>query len=165
MNYHEENIEKIINYFAEKQTTQVEIKKLSNLAKIPKKGSERAAGCDLYAAIEEPIDISPHETEKIKTDIAIALPDRTFGGIYARSGLATKKGLRPANGVGVIDEDYRGNIIVALHNDSDNIQRVNPGERIAQFIVLPYIPISFKEVDNLSTTERNIDGFGSTGEF
>lgn len=166
MNFYGDSIEEIINNFAKiKYEISVFIKKLSNIAKTPTKGSEYAAGHDLYAAITEPIDIQPHETEKINTDIAIELPKNTFGAIFARSGLATKKGLRPANAVGVIDRDYRGNIIVALHNDSNDIQRVSPGERIAQLVVIPYIPVSFEETDTLSSTDRDKDGFGSSGKF
>lgn len=143
----------------------LKLKKLNNLAKTPTQGSIMAAGHDLYAAIESPIEIRPHETVKINTGIAIATPSYTFGAIFARSGLATKKGLRPANDVGVVDEDYRGEVIVALHNDSEYTQQVMPGERIAQLIILPYEPVEIKEVDNLSDTERGNDGFGSSGEF
>lgn len=143
----------------------IPVKKLNSLTKIPTKGSEKAAGHDLYAAIEKPIEIRPHETEKISTGLSIALPPYTFGAIFARSGLATKKGLRPANDVGVIDEDYRGSIIVALHNDSNDTQRVEPGERIAQLIVLPYIAITFEEVNELSSTKRGGTGFGNSGRF
>ena len=143
----------------------IPIKILNKNAKTPTKGSEKAAGHDLYAAIEKPIEIRPHETEKISTGLSIALPPYTFGAIFARSGLATKKGLRPANDVGVIDEDYRGPIIVALHNDSNDIQRVEPGERIAQLIVLPYVSITFEKVDELSSTERGETGFGNSGRF
>ena len=142
----------------------IKIKKLSDLATIPSRGSSYAAGYDLYAAIEEDvIEIPPHETVKIKTDIAFELPHNTFLGIFPRSGLATKQGLRPANCVGVIDADYRGNIIVALHNDSNETQEVKNGERIAQAILLPYFQMKFEEVDELEETELGEGGFGSTG--
>lgn len=141
----------------------VKIKYLNDLAKTPERGSDFAAGYDLYAAISEPYDIAPHSTVKVPTGISIELPIETFGGIFARSGLATKKGLAPANKVGVIDSDYRGEVIVALHNDTDEIQSIEPGERVAQLIVIPFYPIVFEEVDKLEETERGEGGFGSTG--
>lgn len=121
-------------------------------------------GVDLHAAISESIYISPHETIKIPTGLAMELPEGTFGAIFARSGLATKEGLRPSNCTGVCDSDYRGEYIVALHNDSNMSRLINPGERIAQLVLLPYIPIEFKEVDKLSDTDRGFNGFGSTGK-
>ena len=139
------------------------VKKLNPNATLPTQGSAEAAGWDLYACIDEPIPINPHETEKIGTGLAFELPKYTFGGIFPRSGLATKQGLRPANCVGVCDSDYRGEYIVAVHNDSDTVKIVEPGERIAQLIVLPYVPIHFNLVDSLSETERGAGGFGSTG--
>ena len=144
--------------------TKIKIKKLNENAIIPTLGSEEAAGVHLHACITEPIYISPHETIKIDTGIAIELPKGTFGAIFARSGLATKEGLAPANKVGVIDSDYRNSIVVALHNHSNVSRIINPGQRIAQLVVLPYIPIEFKEVDKLSDTERGLGGFGSTGK-
>lgn len=141
----------------------VNVKKLNENAKLPTQGSEWSAGWDLYACIDEPISIDPHRTEKIGTGLAFELPKYTFGGIFPRSGLATKQGLRPANTPGVCDSDYRGEYIVALHNDSDTVKIVEPGERIAQLIVLPYVPIQFDLVDSLSETERGAGGFGSTG--
>ena len=146
------------------KTTKIKVKKLNDLAIIPTRGSEYSAGMDLHAAISESIYISPHETIKIPTGLAMELPKGTFGAIFARSGLATKQGIRPANCVGVCDSDYRGEYIVALHNDSNISCTINPGERIAQLVVLPYIPIEFKEVDKLSDTERGLGGFGSTGK-
>ena len=140
------------------------IRLLNDLAKVPTRGSEYAAGYDLYAATDYAIDIAPHSTVKIGTGVAIELEPYTFGAIFARSGLATKKGLRPANCVGVCDADYRGEYIVPLHNDTDEMMTVNPGERIAQLVILPYIPVQFEVVNNLSDTERGEDGFGSTGE-
>lgn len=141
----------------------VNIKKLNDNAKIPTRGSEYAAGYDLYACINEPVVIYPHETVKIGTGIAIEIPDGYFGAIFARSGLATKKGLRPSNCVGVCDSDYRGEYIVALHNDANELMVVDPNERIAQLVVMPYLPVKFTEVDELSETERGSGGFGSTG--
>lgn len=141
----------------------VKIQKLREDAVIPTRGSEKAAGYDLYAAIPEDVYIFPHTTMKIKTGLAMELPDNTFGAIFARSGLATKQGLRPANCVGVCDSDYRGEYMVALHNDTDTVQVVVPGEKIAQLILLPFLPIEFNMVDELSETERGEGGFGSTG--
>ena len=142
---------------------ELNFKKLTNLARTPSRGSEQAAGYDLYAATAYDIEIQPHQTVKIGTGIAVAIPEGNFGGIFARSGLATKKGLAPANKVGVIDADYRGELIVALHNDTDEIQIVEAGDRIAQLIILPFVPITFNEVSELNETERGIGGFGSTG--
>lgn len=141
----------------------INIKILNDLAVIPTRGSEYAAGCDLYAAIDTPIDIQPHNTVKIGTGIAIELEPKTFGGIFPRSGLSTKKGLRCANCTGVIDCDYRGELIVALHNDTEKIQTVTPQERIAQLIIMPFISVNFKEVKELNETKRGDGGFGSTG--
>lgn len=141
----------------------IRFKRLNSMATIPTRGSEKAAGYDLYAAISEPISIKPHETAKVGTGLSFELPDETFGAIFARSGLATKKGLRPANCVGVCDSDYRGEYIVPLHNDTDEIMEIEPGERIAQLILMPYIPMIFEEVDKLSNTARGDGNFGSTG--
>lgn len=142
----------------------VKIKKLNDKAKLPTRGSEYAAGYDLYACIHEPCFIAPHSVVKIGTGLAMDIPDGYFGAIFARSGLATKKGLRPANCVGVCDADYRGEYIVPLHNDTDTPMVVEPNERIAQLIVMPYMTIAFTEVDELSSTVRGTGGFGSTGE-
>ena len=137
---------------------------LNNDAKTPVRGSNEAAGYDLYANISEDfVEIKPHETKKIGTGIAMEIPDGYFGAVFARSGLATKEGLRPSNCVGVIDQDYRGEIIVALHNDSEASRFVTPGERIAQLAVIPYLEIEFNKVDKLNTTSRGSGGFGSTG--
>lgn len=142
----------------------IQIKKLNEKAVIPTRGSEQAAGYDLYAATDEPITILPHETAKIGTGLAIAVPDGYFGAIFARSGLASKQGLRPANCVGVADSDYRGEYIVALHNDTDFERTIAPKERIAQLVVMPYLAVEFDEVDELSETARGAGGFGSTGK-
>ena len=141
----------------------MKIKLLSDLATIPTRGSEDAAGYDLYAAISETTVIPAHRTVKIPTDIAMEIPTGFAGLIMARSGLATKESLRPANCVGLIDSDYRGNVIVALHNDSGVDKVINPKERIAQLIFLPYINVNIIEVDELEETERGDGGFGSTG--
>lgn len=141
----------------------LKVKKLKPEAQLPSRGSADAAGWDLYACIDKPVSIYPHETVKIGTGLAFELPRFTFGGIFPRSGLATKNGLRPANCVGVCDSDYRGEYIIAVHNDSDKSQTVNPGDRIAQLILLPYIPFKLDEVEELSDTERGEGGFGSTG--
>ena len=140
----------------------VKINFLNDLALIPHRGSEHAAGYDLYAATDEEIIIPAHTTVKIGTGIAVELPEMTFGAIFARSGLATKSGLRPANCVGVVDSDYRGEIIVALHNDTDVEQKIQPQDRIAQLVVIPYLPVIFYKAE-LNETERGTGGFGSTG--
>ena len=141
---------------------EVKIKLLNNKAKMPTRGSEKAAGYDLYSTKDA--TIMPHETVKVGTGLAIQPPKGYFGAIFARSGLATKNGLRPANCVGVIDSDYRGPVIVALHNDSNEMQVIPHGIRVAQFILLPYLPIKgFEVVDELNDTERGENGFGSTG--
>ena len=143
--------------------TLIKVKKLNEKATLPTQGSEWSAGWDLYACIDEPVCIHPSCTVKIGTGLSFDLPNYTFGGIFPRSGIATKRGLRPANTPGVCDSDYRGEYIVALHNDSESPQWVEPGERIAQLIVLPYVPVKFQEVEELSETERGAGGFGSTG--
>lgn len=142
----------------------IKIKRLSEEATIPTRGSEYSAGYDLYANIEKPVSIKPHETVKIGTGWAIEIPDGYFGAIFARSGLATKEGLRPANCTGVCDSDYRGEYIVAIHNDSDVVREITPHERIAQLVVIPYLYVNFKETDELSDTSRGEGGFGSTGK-
>lgn len=142
----------------------IKIKRLSEEATIPTRGSEYSAGYDLYANIEKPVSIKPHETVKIGTGWAIEIPDGYFGAIFARSGLATKEGLRPANCTGVCDSDYRGEYIVAIHNDSDVVREIVPHERIAQLVVIPYLYVDFKETDELSDTSRGEGGFGSTGK-
>lgn len=143
---------------------EIKVKKLNDKATLPTRGSEYAAGYDLYAAIENNITVPAHSTEKIGTGLSFELPDETFAAIFARSGLATKQGLRPANCVGVCDSDYRGEYIVAIHNDTDEDKIIEPGERIAQMILMPYIPMTFIETDELSESGRGQDGFGSTGK-
>lgn len=142
----------------------IKIKRLSDKAIMPTRGSEYSAGYDLYANIEQPIAINPHETVKIGTGWAVEIPDGYFGAIFARSGLAAKEGLRPANCTGVCDSDYRGEYIVAIHNDSDIVREITPHERIAQLVIIPYLYVDFKEADKLSDTSRGEGGFGSTGK-
>lgn len=141
----------------------VRFKRLSDLSKIPVYSSPSAAGADLYAATYRPIEINAGETVMVKTGLAVEIPDGYVGLIFARSGLASKRGVAPANKVGVIDSDYRGEIIVALHNHSNESQTVDAGERIAQIAFLPYMAATFEEAEQLSDTERGIGGFGSTG--
>lgn len=141
----------------------INIKKLNDNAIIPAYGSEYAAGADLYACIESEVTVNPHQTVLISTGIALELPVGYAGLIYARSGLATKKGLAPANKVGVVDCDYRGEVKVALHNHSEAPQTVAVGERVAQLVITPYITAQFVTVDELSQTVRGAGGFGSTG--
>ncbi len=143
---------------------ELQIKKLRPGAKLPSRGSEQAAGYDLYACLEEDrLTIAPHTTAKVPTGLAVAIPDGYFGAVFARSGLASKQGLRPANCVGVCDSDYRGEYIVMLHNDTDQPRTIENGDRIAQLVVMPYLSVSFTEVEKLSETERGEGGFGSTG--
>jgi dUTP pyrophosphatase len=140
------------------------IKKLNENARIPTYGSEFAAGADLYACIENDITIEPAQTVLIHTGLAMQIPEGLVGLIYARSGLASKKGLAPANKVGVIDSDYRGEIMVALHNHGTIPQTISDGERIAQIVFAPYYAAEFSVVDELDDTTRGAGGFGSTGK-
>jgi len=142
----------------------VKFKKLTNSAQTPTKGSKYSAGFDLSADISEEILIRPRETVKIPTGLAIEVPDGYFGAIAARSGLATKEGLRPANCIGVADSDYRGEYMVALHNDSEVTRVVKPQQRIAQLIIIPYLMCNLVETDDLSDSQRGASGFGSTGK-
>lgn len=142
----------------------IKVKKLTNTAKLPERGSKFSAGYDLSADIKENILIRPRETVKIPTGLAFEVPEGYFGGLYARSGLATKQGLRPANAVGICDSDYRGEYIIALHNDSDTTRIVEPGQRIAQVVFQPYLMCELEDVDTLTETKRNDGGFGSTGD-
>lgn len=139
------------------------IKKLNPKAVIPTYGTPYSAGCDLYACIDEELVIPPHTTIKVPTGLAIELPEGMVGLIYARSGLATKRHLAPANKVGVIDADYRGELIVALHNHSNDNQAIAVNERIAQLVIAPVFQAEFNEVEELSDTVRGAGGFGSTG--
>lgn len=143
----------------------VKIKLLSKNALIPTKGSDYSAGVDLYAMLNDShIDINPHATAFIHTGMSIELPHNTFGGIFSRSGLATKNNLKVATGVSVIDEDYRGEIMIPLYNDSDKVKTIVDHERIAQLVIIPYMPVEFNVVNELDKTERGDGGFGSTGK-
>lgn len=139
------------------------IKKLNPNAIIPTYGSECAAGADLYACIESPVTIEPGQTVFISTGLAMEIPESYAGFVYARSGLSCKRGLAPANKVGVVDADYRGEITVALHNHSDEPKTIEVNERIAQIVIAPFVHVAFDEVDELSDTVRGAGGFGSTG--
>ena len=142
----------------------IKIKKLNEKATIPTYGTAMSAGADLYAMIDSEIPINPNETAIIPTGIAMAIPSNYVGLIYARSSLGTKKGLAPANKVGVIDSDYRGEIKVVLYNQSNKIQTISPNERIAQIVITPYVQASFSLVNELDETERGTGGFGSTNK-
>ncbi len=141
----------------------VRVKKLNENAMLPTYGSECAAGADLYACEPTEIVIKSGETVLVHTGIALEIPTGFAGLIYARSGIATKRGLAPANKVGVIDSDYRGEIMVALHNHSNTEQKIAVGERIAQLVITPYITAAFCEIEELDDTTRGTGGFGSTG--
>ena len=139
------------------------IKKLRDNAQMPTYGSEFAAGADMYAAIDEAVTIEPNETKLIPTGLAFEIPEGYAGFVYARSGLASKKGLAPANKVGVIDAVYRGEVMVALHNHGTEAQTVEAGERIAQMIIAPFVAVNYVFSDELDDTVRGEGGFGSTG--
>ena len=141
----------------------VAVKKLREGAVLPTFGSNEAAGADLYACLEQDVTIAPGETVFVPTGLAMELPRGYAGLIYARSGLACKRGLAPANKVGVVDSDYRGEFIVALHNHGSQPQIISHGERIAQLVVTPVLIPEYIEVENLSETSRGTGGFGSTG--
>ena len=142
----------------------VNVKKLNEKATLPTYGSAFAAGADLYACEDAPVTVAPGETKLVHTGLAMEIPTGLVGLIYARSGLASKKGLAPANKVGVIDSDYRGEIMVALHNHGTVAQTVEAGERIAQMVVAPFLAFDFLQSDELDETERGEGGFGSTGK-
>ena len=142
----------------------INIKKLTETAILPERGSAYAAGYDLIADIQENVEIKPHETKLIGTGLAMEIPEGYFGGIFARSGLSSKEGLRPANCVGVVDADYRGEVKVALHNDGEVVREIKVGQKIAQLVVVPFLSVEFDEVENLSDTVRGVGGFGSTGK-
>ena len=142
---------------------EVKITKLDKNARLPHYGSEFSAGADLYALADEDITIEAGETKLIHTGLAMEIPVGYAGLIYARSGLASKKGLAPANKVGVVDSDYRGEVMVALHNHSAEALTIEPYERIAQLVIAPFLKVDFTEADALTDTERGAGGFGSTG--
>ncbi len=137
--------------------------KMNPRAQVPVYGTEYSAGADLSACMEQPVTVHPGTTEFIPTGIAVAIPRGLVGLVYARSGLACKQGLAPANKVGVIDSDYRGEIMVALHNHSRESLVVEPGQRVAQMVIAPYIYAEYEERDSLDETDRGSGGFGSTG--
>ncbi len=141
----------------------IRIKKLRDNAVIPTYGTDFAAGADLYAAMDGPVTIEPGETKFIPTGLAFEIPEGYVGLVYARSGLASKRGLAPANKVGVIDSDYRGEVMNAIHNHGKTPQTIEPGERTAQMVIAPYITANFILSDSLDDTDRGEGGFGSTG--
>lgn len=141
----------------------IKLKKLDERAVIPTYGTEFSAGADLYAVLSEPITVNPGETVMVHTGLAFEIPEGYAGFVFARSGLASKKGLAPANKVGVIDSDYRGEVMAALFNHSDSPVTIGHGERIAQIVFLPYAAAHFSFDDELCDTERGEGGFGSTG--
>lgn len=145
----------------------IKVKRMSEEAKLPTRGSEKAAAYDVYACLPDknaPVTIMPHQTMLIGTGLRMAPPEGFYVGVYARSGLSSKEGLRPANCVGVIDEDYRGEYLVAVHNDSEVTRSVRHGNRIAQILLQKRYDMDFEEVDELDTTGRGVGGFGSTGK-
>ena len=143
----------------------IRVKKLNPNAILPTYGSAEAAGADLYACLSEPLVVLPGEVAWVSTGIALEVPKGCAGLVYARSGLACKRGLAPANKVGVVDADYRGEVMVALHNHSNSVQEVAPMERIAQLVVAPFLKAEFVETEELSETVRGEGGFGSTGKL
>ena len=142
----------------------INVKKLNEKATIPTLGSKWAAGSDLYACLDAPVTIKPGETAFIGTGLAVEIPEGYAGLIYARSGLSCKQGLAPANKVGVVDADYRGELTVALYNQSKEDRTVNNSDRIAQLVVTPFLSVDFNEVEELSETVRGVGGFGSSGK-
>ena len=142
----------------------INIKRLTETAVLPERGSAYAAGYDLFADIEAAIEIKPHETFLVPTGLAMEIPEGYFGGIFARCGLSMKEGLRPANCCGVVDADYRGQVCVSLHNDSDVTRTITPQQKIAQLVVVPFLSVEFEEIEELSDTVRGVGGFGSTGK-
>ena len=140
----------------------IRIKKLNEAATLPTYGTEFSAGADLYN-LDTPVTVNPHETVLVHTGLSLEIPEGYAGLIYARSGLASKRGLAPANKVGVIDSDYRGEVMVALHNHGSVPQTVESGERIAQIVFTPYVAAEFNVTDELDDTVRGAGGFGSTG--
>lgn len=141
----------------------ISVKKLKEKARLPAYGSNEAAGADLYACLDEPVTVDPGQTVWVPTGIALEVPKGCAGLIYARSGLACKQGLAPANKVGVIDSDYRGEVVVVLHNHSNAQQVIAPGQRIAQLLITPVLTPAYTEVCELTSSQRGAGGFGSTG--
>ena len=141
----------------------IKIKRIDERATLPTYGTEYSAGADLYNLLGESVTVGAHETALIKTGLAVEIPEGYCGLIFARSGLATKRGLAPANKVGVIDADYRGEIMVALHNHTENEAFIEGGERVAQLVIVPFLKAEYELSDELSNTVRGEGGFGSTG--
>ncbi|MBE6807754.1 MAG: dUTP diphosphatase [Ruminococcaceae bacterium] len=144
-------------------TQKVRYQKLDSRAVEPKYGSADAAGADLYAIMDAPLTLKPGQTALVHTGLAVEIPAGFVGLVCARSGLATKRGLAPANKVGVIDADYRGEVMVALHNHSAEAQTIDQGERVAQLVLVPYLTAAYEQAEDLSDTDRGAGGFGSTG--
>lgn len=142
----------------------LKVKKLDKRAILPTYGTKFSAGADLYALSDGAVEIAPHETKFMHTGLSMEIPSGYVGFVCARSGIALKRGLAPANKVGVVDSDYRGEIMVAIHNHTDKPQVIENGERVAQIIILPYLAVEYVECDSLSETERGEGGFGSTGK-
>ena len=142
----------------------IHVKKLSPKAILPTYGSQEAAGADLYACLDAPVTIAPGQTAWIPTGLALEVPKGCAGLVYARSSLGVKRGLAPANKVGVIDSDYRGEIRVVLLNHGQETQTIEHGERVAQFLITPVLTPAYEEVEDLSDTQRGVGGFGSTGK-
>lgn len=143
---------------------ELKIKKFDARATVPTYGTEFSAGADLYSMVGDDITVEPHKTVLVHTGLAFEIPEGYVGLIFARSGIATKRGLAPANKVGVIDADYRGEIMVALHNHSDEAASLEGGERVAQIAIVPFLKAEFFVVDELSDSVRGAGGFGSTGK-
>ena len=143
---------------------EIKVKKTHENAILPTRGSGAAAGYDLYAVLDAPVSIEPHGTHMLHTGLSMVIPEGYFGAVFARSGLAAKENLRPANCVGVIDADYRGEIMVPLHNDSESERTVVPGERFAQLVIMPFLEAEFLLCEDLGSTNRGESGFGSTGK-
>lgn len=157
-------IEAILKFMQEKSMeTKIEIKKMNENATIPTYGTDFSAGADIYALTDAPIRIEPEQSVLIHTGIALAIPNGMVGLVFSRSGMALKRDLAPANKVGVIDSDYRGELMVCLHNHGNSVQIVENGERIAQICFIPYYKARFEVTDELSETVRGNGGFGSTG--
>ena len=142
----------------------INVKLLREGARVPTYGTDEAAGADLYVCAEGEIVIAPGQTVKVNTGIALELPRGYVGLVFARSSLGVKRDLAPANKVGVIDSDYRGEIMVMLHNHGSQLRSVSPGERVAQLVIVPVITPGFCQVEELNDTQRGIGGFGSTGK-
>ncbi len=145
------------------QAAPIPVVKLKQNAKLPTRGTPYAAGADLYALLDEPIFIWPGQGVLVPTGLALAIPTGYVGLVVARSGLATRQGLAPANKVGVIDSDYRGELMVSLFNHSEQMRTVESGDRVAQLVIVPYLAAGFQETDSLDETGRGVQGFGSTG--